>query len=104
MVFGGIHCVGWLFSFPSHMEQLLWKMSPIMITGVPLIITMFVLITDNFDSLPIVAFPLIILFFLSLILYVLARIALLVLPFMALRSLPSSALQTVRWTTFLPHV
>jgi hypothetical protein len=106
MIFGGIHCIGWLLSFPSHTEQELWRISSIVITGVPLFIAVFRFIADNFEKdVPfIVAIPFFILFLLSPILYLLARVTLLVLAFMALRSLPHSALQTVQWTTFIPHV
>ena len=35
LIFGGIHCIGWSFHFPSHAEQLLWRMSSIAITANP---------------------------------------------------------------------
>ena len=38
------------------------------------------------------------------VLYVLSRVALLVIAFMSLRSLPPGAYETVHWTTFIPHV
>jgi hypothetical protein len=104
MVFGGIHCIGWLLSFPSHTEQLLWRVSSIAITGVPLFIAVMVFIEAMFHDIPDIVQALTILFLLSPIPYLLARVALLVLAFMALRSLPHSALQTVQWTTFIPHV
>lgn len=34
-LFGAIHCIGWIFAFPSHMEQLLWRIT---ITCVPTVI------------------------------------------------------------------
>jgi hypothetical protein len=97
IVFGGIHCIAWSFPFPSHAEQLLWRISSIPITGVPLLLLVLFFIPDKFSPRYIVVniFP---------ILYLLARVTLLVLAFMALRSLPPSALQTVHWTTFLPHI
>jgi hypothetical protein len=105
MIFGGIHCIGWSFPFPSHTEQLLWRIPSIVITSVPLFIVVTVFNADIFNDLPvIVKFPIIVLFILSPFLYLLARGVLLVLAFMALRSLPASALQTVEWTSFLPHV
>jgi hypothetical protein len=107
MVFGGIHCIGWAesFSFPSHMEQLLWKMSSSTIVGIPLYFLVLVLIGQKYDDLPsIFQASFAILYLLRPILYTLARIALLVLALIALRSLPPSALQTVHWTTFIPHV
>jgi hypothetical protein len=100
MVFGGIHCIGWLLSFPSHTEQELWRISSVAITGVPQIIVVFSFIDRSFRVPDIVSISLV----LSPILYLLARVALLVLALMALRSLPHSALQTVQWITFIPHV
>jgi hypothetical protein len=104
MIFGGIHCIGWLLSFPSHTEQLLWRISSVAITGIPLIMAMIGFIEAIFDDITIPAIVGIPFSVLSVILYVLSRVALLVLALMALRSLPHSALQTVQWTTFIPHV
>jgi hypothetical protein len=39
-----------------------------------------------------------------MLLYVVARVVLLVQAFMTLRSLPPGAYQTVHWTTFIPHI
>ena len=33
VVFGGIHCVGWFFNFPSGDEALLWRVSSAVLTG-----------------------------------------------------------------------
>jgi hypothetical protein len=40
----------------------------------------------------------------STMIYVLSRVALLVIALMSLRSLPPGAYETVHWTTFIPHV
>jgi hypothetical protein len=105
MIFGGIHCIGWLLSFPSHTEQELWRICSVAITGVPLIMAVININFINIDDLPLIfKIPFAILLFSSPILYLLARVALLVLAFTALRSLPPSALQTVQWTTFIPHI
>ncbi|KIM19809.1 hypothetical protein M408DRAFT_334251 [Serendipita vermifera MAFF 305830] len=40
----------------------------------------------------------------SFLLYIVSRIATLVIAFTSLRSLPPGALMTVEWTTFIPHV
>ncbi|KAJ8583491.1 hypothetical protein M405DRAFT_775354, partial [Rhizopogon salebrosus TDB-379] len=34
-VFGGIHCIAWFFAFPTSQEQVLWRMSAVVITFVP---------------------------------------------------------------------
>ena len=33
-VFGGIHCVGWYFDFPSSAEAMLWRVSSAVLTGI----------------------------------------------------------------------
>lgn len=35
MVFGAVHCAAWSYSFPSHMEQHMWRASAISIVAVP---------------------------------------------------------------------
>ena len=37
LVFGGIHCVGWFFSFPSDAEAILWRVSSAVITSIAFI-------------------------------------------------------------------
>ena len=104
MVFGGIHCIAWSFAFPSSTEQLLWRISSIAITGIPLAVAGIVFIHDQLvDGNPVkTIFN--ITGLLLLILYPVSRILLLVLSLSTLRSLPPTAYQTVQWTTFLPHV
>ena len=36
--FGAIHCIAWQFSFPTHTELLIWRISCIAITAVPIYI------------------------------------------------------------------
>ena len=33
-VFGGIHCAGWFFDFPSSAEAMLWRVSSAVLTGI----------------------------------------------------------------------
>ena len=107
MVCGGIHnhCIAWSFTFPSPTEQLLWRVSSIVITGIPLAVLCFGYIRDqllDFDNpaRSILFITISLLYFL----YLVSRILLLVLSLSTLRSLPPSAYQTVQWTTFLPHI
>jgi hypothetical protein len=102
VVFGGIHCAAWHFQFPSYIEQLLWKISAISVTGGPILIGLFfTLITNTTSSwaktLGFVGFTFV------LILYVFVRLTLIVLSFMTLRSLPPGAFRTADWTRFIPH-
>jgi hypothetical protein len=97
-IFGGIHCIGWWLDFPSYAEQLLWRISSVTITGIPLGIVVIGTILGHFEHLFTT------LTVLLTLLYFISRVLLLVVSLTALRSLPSSAFQTVEWTTFLPHV
>ncbi|KAI9448967.1 hypothetical protein F5148DRAFT_987816, partial [Russula earlei] len=112
LTFGGIHCIGWSFSFPSSAEQTLWRVASVTITAVPILFPVFPLLDRDdsgdgnlsrfffnlgllFLSLCVVASPL---------LYMLSRLVLLVLPFLSLRSLPPAAYHVVHWTSFIPHI
>jgi hypothetical protein len=108
-VFGAIHCVAWSFEFQSHMEQLLWRISAVAMTCLPLIMAMIseIIIRGYFDNLGSNLPELlagIFVYYICVLLYILARVTLLVLPFIALRSVVPEAYQTVQWTTLIPHV
>ena len=51
-IFGGIHCVAWSFQFPSHTEQLLWRIASLSITCVPTVLVFAGLGIEQFDLLP----------------------------------------------------
>jgi hypothetical protein len=110
IIFGGIHFVAWSFKFPSHIEQLLWRIACITIVAIPLLLFILAVIThfpESCDNFRFSAWEVVIIFiiFISLsVVYIIGRLMLLVLSFMALRSLPAEAYQTVQWTTFIPHV
>lgn len=108
IIFGGIHCIAWFFTFPTHKELLLWRISSVAIAAVPLyipsVLFALALLAAVMDSeftlhtfFPLVLLP-------PGILYIIGRAATLVLAFMSLRNLPPGAYETVHWTTFIPHV
>jgi hypothetical protein len=97
IIFGSIHCTAWRFQFPSYIEQLLWRISAISVTGGPLLMGLPFVLTEWNKTLSAITFMLV------LILYVIARLALLVLSFMTLRSLPPGAFRAVDWARFIPH-
>jgi hypothetical protein len=80
--FGGIHCIGWSFS----LHVLALPDEPDMNGALDL---------DFFLTMSII---------IQLFLYILSRLALLILPFLGLSSLPSAAYHVVHWTSFIPHV
>ena len=101
-VFGGIHCAGWFFDFPSSAEAMLWRVSSAVLTGIaflsPIIfffLTFLCLIQLYFG----VAVSAII-----ILAYVVSRLLLIVEAFISLRHLTPGMLALVKWTSFLPHI
>ncbi|KAF8153946.1 hypothetical protein B0H34DRAFT_676828 [Crassisporium funariophilum] len=103
--FGALHCVAWFFTFPSTSEMWMWRISSIIIAVNPIVFTVIWhtdFLQDSFgQSLP-DAYG-IILVFIS-ITYIIARVILLILPLLALRSLPIGAYDDVDWSSILPHI
>lgn len=98
-VFGAIHCVAWQFRFPSYTEQLIWRFSSVVITGVP---STFLLLVWLWTKSPIIIFAPS--FVVLIALYMVCRIFLLILPFLSLRSLPPNTYNSVPWLEFIPHL
>ncbi|KAK7020713.1 hypothetical protein VNI00_017613 [Paramarasmius palmivorus] len=113
-LFGAIHCIPWNFQFPTHKEQLLWRISAgglvVLPVGLTVVIVIIVMIaafveccgrdSDEFMETSLLIFDVLLL----PIAYFVARVVLMVLALMELRNLPPSAYQTVEWTTFIPHI
>jgi hypothetical protein len=105
--FGGVHCIGWSFIFPSSLEQTLWRLASISITVVPIMIPSLEYAIDRlpdeyFDEHEVFRF--FITWILPLLFYIFGRFVLLVLPFLCLRSLQPAAYHIVHWTSLIPHV
>ena len=98
--FGAIHCIAWDFSFPTPTQLLMWRISSVAITAVPIYIFLGFLLALWMENMNFAIFS-------TLppgILYILARAVTLVLAFTSLRDLPPGAYETVHWTTFIPHI
>ncbi|KAJ7204978.1 hypothetical protein GGX14DRAFT_645527 [Mycena pura] len=99
-VFGAIHCTAWNASFPSSEEMWMWRSCAVLVTVIPLLIILVIVvgiygITDILDE---VIMPL------HLLLYIIARLFLIVLPFTTLRALPPGAFVDVDWSIYIPHL
>ena len=101
-VFGGIHCVGWFFDFPSSVEAMLWRVSSAVLTVVaflsPIIAYFLAYLSDIQKYFGIAVSTIFIL------VYVVSRLLLIVEAFISLRHLTPGMLALVKWTSFLPHI
>ena len=109
VVFGGIHCVGWFFNFPSSDEAMLWRVSSAVLTGIaflfPILFTFvgFLLMGSNSGNSLQEGFAIAV-FSIMLLVYVVSRLLLLVEAFISLRHLTPGMLALVKWTSFIPHI
>ena len=99
-VFGGMHCIGWFFDFPSSAEAMLcqWRVSSAVLTGIaflfPIIFAISVELLDSgYFGIAVVV--------IIVLVYVVSRLLLIVEAFIALRHLTPAL---VKWTSFLPHI
>jgi hypothetical protein len=115
-IFGAIHCIPWSYSFTSHAERLLWRISSIAMVAIPA----FLLATFTLSRLAfsgevdksrsqrivfrifVIAVPIGLIF--CVLIYVVARVTMFVLAFKTLASLPAQALHTIPWTKWIPHI
>ena len=92
VVFGGIHCVGWFFNFPSSVEAMLWRVSSVVLTGIAFLFPMLsafgatlfgdpIIRTDPWQYFTIAVSSI------FLVVYVVSRLLLLVEAFISLRRL-----------------
>jgi len=125
ILFGGIHCIAWSFTFLSVAERSIWTTSSVFITAVPF----------AWGSIEVLAAPLRLIIKsikrwydpdsksvgefshpsylrkfheytgrITLVVYFASRAALLVLPLIALRSLSPDSLFDINWSSYIPHI
>jgi hypothetical protein len=103
VVFGAIHCIAWPFPFPSDAEQILWRVSSVVITGVPIAAVPPGVLNARSDSGSWVGDVGAVIAVGVSIAYTISRLSLLVLAFLSLRALPPDAYRSVQWTSLIPH-
>ncbi|KAJ7910795.1 hypothetical protein B0H13DRAFT_2485098, partial [Mycena leptocephala] len=104
-VFGAIRCAAWNADFPTTVETWMWRSFSSLIVAIPVVIVLVTVLgafTDLEESQLGKAFRLGL--FVSIPIYSMARLILIILPFIALRSLPTGAFVDVNWSTYIPHL
>lgn len=113
-IFGGLHCIGWNFNFPTRIEQILWRYTSLGITVIPLVVApidYFMatrLGTRDINSCP--TFEKVALLILDLVMtvllfvYVPVRLSIIAQAFALMRNQPASAFTAVDWTKYIPRL
>jgi len=108
VIFGGLHCIGWNFIYPSVFEQHLWRASSLAITAIPLIVAPIDYILENYKLdkgfLKVVRLTLDLIMTILLFIYVPARLTLIGQAFALLRKQPQDAFLAVDWNQYIPHL
>ena len=108
VVFGGIHCVGWFFHFPSSAEAMLWRVSSAVLTGIaflsPIVIAFVSFLSQLINSTSLRKYFTVAVLSITLLVYIVSRLILLVEAFISLRHLTPGMLALVTWTSFIPHI
>ena len=107
-VFGGIHCAGWYFDFPSSAEAMLWRVSSAVLTGIAFLFPIFAffvaLLSEFINSDSLQNYFIATVLSITILVYVVSRLILLVEAFISLRHLTPGMLALVTWTSFIPHI
>ena len=123
ILFGGIHCIAWFFTFLSVAEESVWTTSSVIITAVPFAWGSVEVLKSTIKSIKrwygpdsksvglgesshpsylrkLHEYTGV----MTLVVYFASRAALLVLPLIALRSLSPDALLDINWSSYIPHI
>jgi hypothetical protein len=109
-VFSAFHIAAWNWEFPSPTVRTLWRSFGVAATGTGPLTLLVVLVAYFFDRFypnPGVEYVIDLVFPVILssvgLVYVISRLALIVLIFYCFSSMPAGVYETVDWTKFLPH-
>lgn len=95
-IFGACHLIGWSFDFPTPVETLLWRITSICCVTTPLLVFLVTeFFNDHYDNWLLVP---------AFLIYIPARLYLVVEVFVGLRKVPAGVYQTVQWSQFIPHI
>jgi len=99
LVVGGIHCAGWNLTFPTDTQRDLWRAASLAVTIIPFL---SFAIPAILKSIP--KSQRTVIFVISVVAYVAARVFLVAQALALLRNQTPSAFLAVDWTKFVPHV
>jgi len=102
-MFGVIHCLAWNSTFPTPIEQLLWRVSASVVTFLPGL-GFAVYAFAQLEARGVKEALLKTVAWLLAAAYCLSRICLLALAVSTLRALPERAYETPTWTVYVPHI
>jgi nitrate reductase NapE component len=117
-IFGVIHCAVWKADFPSASEMWMWRSCSVAVAVIPLSLTLLATPSmlangkpgiEKKSSIPqtllmVRKFIIVGIFPLLVVLYVGARLLLIVLYFTTLRNLAPGAFVDVNWSMYIPHL
>ena len=104
IVFGGIHCAGWFFHFPSSDEAILWRVSSVVLTVIAFLLPLVVYLLFYNSAGRRLGYRFFTFLTIIFLVYVVSRLILLVEAFISLRQLTPGMLALVKWTSFIPHI
>ena len=108
VIFGGLHRIGWNFTYPTSFEQHLWRASSLAIAVIPLIVAPIDYILENYELdsgfLKVVRLTLDLIMTILLFIYVPVRLTLIGQAFGLLRKQPQDAFLAVDWNQYIPHL
>ena len=108
VIFGGLHCIGWNFTYATSFEQHLWRASSLAITVIPLIVAPIDYVLENYELdkgfLKVVRLTLDVIMTILLFIYVPTRLTLIGQAFALLRKQPQDAFLSVDWNQYIPHL
>jgi len=108
VIFGGLHCIGWNFQYPTQFEQHLWRATSLAITVIPFIVAPIDYILENFELNKgfgkVARLVLDLIMTILLFVYVPARLSLIAQALALMREQPQAAYLAVDWTQYIPHI
>jgi hypothetical protein len=102
-VFGAIHCAAWKTDFPTTAERWMWRSCSSLIVAIPAIVVLITIFGPNPDT-DLGEAMLTIGVIVPIPIYVITRLVLIILPLVAMRSIPPGALMDVNWSVYIPHL